>query len=245
MLRRGRAAHHRRRQHRLDHGHRLPAVDRRRRAVHRRLPGRPARLRRARRASSPRPTATGSPRRRRWWRRPRRARPCATRSDRSPDRSERHFRSTRAAERAVRRPAHALPVRTDCHSGFPTTDRDGLGADRMGVLDGIKVLEMAGIGPGPFAAMVLADLGRRRAARRPARRRARPAAGRPRERRPRPQPPLGGASTSSRPRASRCSSTSSPRPTSCSRASGPGSPSASASAPTSATSATRASSSGG
>jgi alpha-methylacyl-CoA racemase len=29
----------------------------------------------------------------------------------------------------------------------------------MGVLDGVKVLEMAGIGPGPFAAMVLADLG--------------------------------------------------------------------------------------
>ena len=29
----------------------------------------------------------------------------------------------------------------------------------MGALDGIKVLEMAGIGPGPFAAMVLADMG--------------------------------------------------------------------------------------
>ena len=29
----------------------------------------------------------------------------------------------------------------------------------MGVLDGVRVLEMAGIGPGPFAAMVLADLG--------------------------------------------------------------------------------------
>ncbi|MFC5064993.1 CaiB/BaiF CoA transferase family protein [Actinomycetospora atypica] len=29
----------------------------------------------------------------------------------------------------------------------------------MGVLDGVKVLEVAGIGPGPFAAMVLADLG--------------------------------------------------------------------------------------
>ena len=40
----------------------------------------------------------------------------------------------------------------------------------MGVLDGVKVIEVAGIGPGPFAAMVLADIGRRRAARRPARR---------------------------------------------------------------------------
>ena len=29
----------------------------------------------------------------------------------------------------------------------------------MGVLDGVKVVEVAGIGPGPFAAMVLADLG--------------------------------------------------------------------------------------
>ncbi|WP_033413635.1 CaiB/BaiF CoA transferase family protein [Actinomycetospora chiangmaiensis] len=29
----------------------------------------------------------------------------------------------------------------------------------MGVLDGVKVIEVAGIGPGPFAAMVLADLG--------------------------------------------------------------------------------------
>lgn len=29
----------------------------------------------------------------------------------------------------------------------------------MGVLDGIRVIEVAGIGPGPFAAMVLADLG--------------------------------------------------------------------------------------
>jgi alpha-methylacyl-CoA racemase len=29
----------------------------------------------------------------------------------------------------------------------------------MGVLDGVKVIELAGIGPGPFAGMVLADLG--------------------------------------------------------------------------------------
>ena len=29
----------------------------------------------------------------------------------------------------------------------------------MGPLDGFRVLEIAGIGPGPFAAMVLADLG--------------------------------------------------------------------------------------
>jgi alpha-methylacyl-CoA racemase len=31
--------------------------------------------------------------------------------------------------------------------------------DRMGPLEGVKVVEFAGIGPGPFAAMVLADLG--------------------------------------------------------------------------------------
>ena len=29
----------------------------------------------------------------------------------------------------------------------------------MGVLDGVKVIEVAGIGPGPFAAMMLADMG--------------------------------------------------------------------------------------
>src|SRR5687768_5798284 len=29
----------------------------------------------------------------------------------------------------------------------------------MGVLDGIKILEIAGIGPGPFCGMLLADLG--------------------------------------------------------------------------------------
>ncbi len=29
----------------------------------------------------------------------------------------------------------------------------------MGPLEGIKILEFGGIGPGPFAAMVLADLG--------------------------------------------------------------------------------------
>ena len=29
----------------------------------------------------------------------------------------------------------------------------------MGPLDGIKILEIAGIGPGPFCAMLLADLG--------------------------------------------------------------------------------------
>ena len=29
----------------------------------------------------------------------------------------------------------------------------------MGPLEGIKIIEMAGIGPGPFAAMLLADMG--------------------------------------------------------------------------------------
>ncbi|HME66691.1 MAG TPA: CoA transferase, partial [Streptosporangiaceae bacterium] len=29
----------------------------------------------------------------------------------------------------------------------------------MGPLDGVRVIEMAGMGPGPFAAMLLADLG--------------------------------------------------------------------------------------
>ena len=53
-LRGGRPHLGRRRQHRLDHGHRLPGLDRRRPPVHQRLRGRPARLRgprpRARRA---------------------------------------------------------------------------------------------------------------------------------------------------------------------------------------------------
>ena len=31
--------------------------------------------------------------------------------------------------------------------------------DTRGPLSGLKVVELAGIGPGPFAAMVLADLG--------------------------------------------------------------------------------------
>ena len=29
----------------------------------------------------------------------------------------------------------------------------------MGVLDGIRVVEIAGIGPGPFCGMLLADMG--------------------------------------------------------------------------------------
>ena len=53
MLRRGRAPLDRGGQHRLDHGYRLPAVDRWRRAVHRAVRGRPAGLRRARRRNSP------------------------------------------------------------------------------------------------------------------------------------------------------------------------------------------------
>ena len=84
----------------------------------------------------------------------------------------------------------------------------------MGVLDGVKVIEVAGIGPGPFAAMMLADMGadvlrvdrpRRgpRDSRSATRARTcwRAAAARWRW-------------TSSRPRASRCCSTSSRAPTS-------------------------------
>src|SRR5690349_21540328 len=33
------------------------------------------------------------------------------------------------------------------------------GRDAAGPLDGVRVVELAGIGPGPFAAMLLADLG--------------------------------------------------------------------------------------
>ena len=35
----------------------------------------------------------------------------------------------------------------------------GLPSSRMGPLTGIKVIELAGIGPGPFTAMMLADMG--------------------------------------------------------------------------------------
>jgi alpha-methylacyl-CoA racemase len=31
----------------------------------------------------------------------------------------------------------------------------------MGPLKGLRIIEMAGIGPGPFCGMILADLGRR------------------------------------------------------------------------------------
>ena len=83
VLRGGRHHLRRRRQHRLDHGHRLPAQDRRRGPVHDRLRGRPtarSAWRRSWRAptSSPRRTATGSGRRRtcaRWRPRAGRSRP--------------------------------------------------------------------------------------------------------------------------------------------------------------------------
>ena len=75
LRRGGRADHDGRRQHRLDHGHRLPAVDRRRAAVHQRVPGRgrPAFVARADEFAS-RSTARASSRTRCCARRPRTAR---------------------------------------------------------------------------------------------------------------------------------------------------------------------------
>ncbi|MDQ6936938.1 MAG: CoA transferase, partial [Actinomycetota bacterium] len=37
--------------------------------------------------------------------------------------------------------------------------REGVTAAAAGPLTGVRVIELAGIGPGPFAAMLLADLG--------------------------------------------------------------------------------------
>ena len=36
---------------------------------------------------------------------------------------------------------------------------NALGGVNMGPLEGLKILEIAGIGPGPFAAMMLSDMG--------------------------------------------------------------------------------------
>ena len=111
----------------------------------------------------------------------------------------------------------------------------------MGVLDGVKVIEVAGIGPGPFAAMVLADLGADVV------RVDRPAGGRGLQMgspAPTSSPAAAGRWrwTSRRPRAASCCSTSSRTPTCSSRATGPASPNGSASDPTSAWPATSASS---
>ena len=42
-------------------------------------------------------------------------------------------------------------------TGADATTRKG--TDHMGPLAGVRVVEIAGIGPGPFAAMMLADMG--------------------------------------------------------------------------------------
>ncbi len=60
---------------------------------------------------------------------------------------------------------------------------------RQGPLSGLKIVEFAGIGPGPFCGMLLSRPGRRRRAHRPQGRRAR----RSEDRRHRARPPLGGA----------------------------------------------------
>ena len=41
----------------------------------------------------------------------------------------------------------------------PVGDREGATGARPGPLAGVRVVELAGIGPAPFAAMLLADLG--------------------------------------------------------------------------------------
>jgi alpha-methylacyl-CoA racemase len=44
---------------------------------------------------------------------------------------------------------------------IPGNEEDGQAEDgqEMGPLHGVKILEVAGIGPGPFAAMMLSDMG--------------------------------------------------------------------------------------
>ena len=104
----------------------------------------------------------------------------------------------------------------------PTPDPAHHGRTHMsGPLAGLKIIEIAGIGPGPFCAMMLADMGADvvRVDRAAERQRRRPghAAGR------RAQTAAGArsASTSRTPTASRPSSASSSRPTPSSRASAP------------------------
>ena len=55
---------------------------------------------------------------------------------------------------AGRRGHHRSPPR----QRSPTTATDDRGASH-GPLAGIKIIELAGIGPGPFCAMMLADMG--------------------------------------------------------------------------------------
>ena len=91
----------------------------------------------------------------------------------------------------------------------------------MGPLTGVKIIEVAGIGPGPFAAMMLADMGadviRVDRADRVERRRSREPPGR----RPEPWPRVRSRSTSSRPTGVAVLLDSSSRPTPSSRASDP------------------------
>ena len=99
---------HRRRQHRFDHGHRVPAVDRRRAAVHQRLPGRGGRRSSPGPRSSPSGTASGSRPTRCCARRPRTARRSRSGSRPRPD-----MTTTPTARRALPRPVGRWP---DCGS---------------------------------------------------------------------------------------------------------------------------------
>ena len=89
VLRRGRDRVGRRRQHRLDLGHRLPGLDRRRAAVHQRLRAAACPASSPAPASSPPRTASASSRRPRWSSAPSAARPTATSARWSPPRSRR------------------------------------------------------------------------------------------------------------------------------------------------------------
>jgi len=54
----------------------------------------------------------------------------------------------------------AKPARSGPGSGAKPSESSGsLGPSRRGPLAGVRVLELAGIGPGPFCAMMLADQG--------------------------------------------------------------------------------------
>ena len=108
----------------------------------------------------------------------------------------------------------------------------------MGPLQGVKIVELAGIGPGPFAGMLLSDMGadivrvdRAGQVNPGVVRQAEPRAALPRA-------AARSASTSRTPRASSSCSGSSSRPTRSSRATGPASPSGSGSVPTTASPAT-------
>jgi alpha-methylacyl-CoA racemase len=52
-----------------------------------------------------------------------------------------------------------MPSAASCDGGIVGEIANETGGDSVGPLKGVKVLEVAGIGPGPFAAMMLADMG--------------------------------------------------------------------------------------